>query len=871
MKESTSSKLKELMRFKEIKIYSDTEWILDNRKKYRQVFDRVETSYVYVEISLYNKRFDKENWDIELELRCVKSGNRQKPICKLPLNKRISKYDSIAYIREGWGNKKRGAFWKEGKYQWQLFIGDRKIGTKDFYIIDNKSPFKVEKYIEIDKIGFFEGSYEDVNSKNKKKYLQTLSQSHTKYIFCNLFFSSKLNKNWVGEFFIKFYNNQGDLKTSINRLVEIKKEENQKEVVAGFGSNTKGSWLKGKYRVEIVFMNTLVATTHFTIGDEFIEGYPKIKLNYQNDRLLADAIFDVNETFETTFKKLDNLIGLREIKNKVLDHAQYLKFLQLRKKKGFEENTGININSVFTGNPGTGKTTVARLMGEIYKQMGLLSKGHVHEVDRVDLIGEFIGQTAPKVKEAIEKAKGGILFIDEAYSLARSQDDNKDFGREAIEILIKEMSSSRKDLAVIVAGYPKQMNQFIDSNPGLKSRFKHYFNFLDYLPEELMEIALLACKEKEITLDDKAKAIINEIIIDAFRDRDEAFGNARYVYDIIEKAKINLGIRIMKRKNPDRLSTSDLKTIKPKDVIPLSKEDVVVLPDLPVDEDLLNKTLKELNSLVGITNIKTQINEMIDVVRYHKASGKNVLSTFYLHTVLIGNPGTGKTSVARIITKIYKALGILERGHLVETDRQGLIAGFVGQTAIKTSEKIDEAMGGVLFIDEAYALSNFNGLQGDFGNEAIQTILKKMEDDRGKFFLFVAGYPDNMDRFLKANPGLSSRFDKHLTFEDYSSKELLSIGISMLKEQKYRLDKDARAHFKNALQVLVDQKDKYFGNARVVRQIVSDIIIHQNLRVAGLPSDSLSNAELNLIKVPDVIHALKNEKEKTIQKRQIGY
>ena len=210
----------------------------------------------------------------------------------------------------------------------------------------------------------------------------------------------------------------------------------------------------------------------------------------------------------------------------------------------------------------------------------------------------------------------------------------------------------------------------------------------------------------------------------------------------------------MKRKNPESLSPLELQTIKLSDVLPLKAQKLNHLINLPIDEDLLHASLEEMDQLIGIESVKEQVRDLVEIVKYHKLSGKNVMSNFYLHTVMIGNPGTGKTTIARLLAKIYKALGILERGHLVETDRQGLVAGFVGQTAIKTSEKIDEAMDGVLFIDEAYALSNFNGMQGDFGNEAIQTILKRMEDDRGKFFLFVAGYPENMDTFLKANPGL---------------------------------------------------------------------------------------------------------------------
>ncbi|MEO5905892.1 MAG: AAA family ATPase, partial [Saprospiraceae bacterium] len=195
------------------------------------------------------------------------------------------------------------------------------------------------------------------------------------------------------------------------------------------------------------------------------------------------------------------------------------------------------------------------MMGKLYKNMGLLSKGHVHQVDRVDLVGEYIGQTAPKTKDAIEKARGGVLFIDEAYSLARANDDTKDFGREVIEILVKEMSNGQGDMAVIVAGYPKEMKYFLDSNPGLKSRFKIHYHFTDYLPQDLAEIAQYSCREKEVILSSEARKLVDEMIIEAYRNRDRTFGNARFVNDLVEKAKVSLGLRVMQfaaLKDPSR-------------------------------------------------------------------------------------------------------------------------------------------------------------------------------------------------------------------------------------------------------------------------------------------------------------------------------
>ena len=240
-----------------------------------------------------------------------------------------------------------------------------------------------------------------------------------------------------------------------------------------------------------------------------------------------------------------------------------------------------------------------------------------------------------------------------------------------------------------------------------------------------------------------------------------------------------------------------------------------------------------------------------------------------MHTVFIGNPGTGKTTVARILTRIYKALGILERGHMVETDRQGLVAGYVGQTALKTAEKIEEAMGGVLFIDEAYALSNNPGNTHDFGNEVIQTILKRMEDKRGQFFVFAAGYPDNMEAFLKANPGLKSRFDKVLRFEDYSPAELNEIATNMIASQEMRITPKALEHLTSYFEFLYNYRDKYFGNARSIRQVIQDVIKNQNLRLAKSGADV--KTQNNLITFEDVKDFVREKNLLAFQRQSIGF
>ncbi len=840
-------------KFRDLKVYASTEWLADNKKKYRQVFDRFNTTYVYAELSFYNKLFDIRDWDVDILLKCylIKKGKDRKQICKLDFQRTISKYDNIVYIREGWGNKKEGGFWKKGTYCWVVMINGEIQGEKYFYIEDGQK-YGDSQFLEVQSLRLYEGPHDDV-MEEERDYLRKFNSDESRYIYLEMEFKNvHPGKAWQCELFTKFFNDSKELKGQVVRLQRISKNEPKIKITAGWGSNVKGSWRKDRYTVEVVFLDKLLAIVPFEVGEYTEEGTPMVYLPNSASPMLLNPGEDENLTFEEVMTDLDSLIGLNRIKVKVRDHAKYIQFLQMRKERGFQEKEEINVHSVFIGNPGTGKTTVAQKMGRLYKKMGLLTSGHVHEVDRVDLIGEYIGQTAPKVKEAIEKARGGVLFIDEAYSLARSNDDSKDFGREVIEILMKEMSNGSGDMAVIVAGYPKEMKHFLNSNPGLKSRFKLYFEFDDYLPQELSEIANFACNEKLVSLSQEASVKIKEIIVNAYRTRDRTFGNARFVSDLIERAKINLALRVMSSEDVSQLSSDDISIIEYQDVENLSDKETKARPDIPVDHKLLQESLAELMKLIGMQNIKDEINELIKLVLFYKKSGKDVLNNFYLHTVFVGNPGTGKTTVARILTKIYKALGVLERGHIVETDRQGLVAPFVGQTAIKTAEKIDDAKNGVLFIDEAYSLTHSSESSNDFGNEAIQTILKRMEDMRGEFFIFVAGYPDNMERFLKANPGLKSRFDKVLKFNDYTPDEMTEIAKLMIEEKELMITEEALDHLKKYFSYLYEYKDKFFGNARLIRSTVTQTIQNMSLRLAELDIEMLEEEEKKFIYLGDV-------------------
>ena len=593
-------------------------------------------------------------------------------------------------------------------------------------------------------------------------------------------------------------------------------------------------------------------------GDEFSQtdvlmAYEQFEPWCVNKNIMKAYNYDLSEDFMTErdadevspYEKLNSLIGLETVKKQIdTIIAADLVEKERKKKKGAKYHS-LAMHMVFAGNPGSAKTTVAKLFAGVAKEKGVLKSGAFVVRGGMDLDGLCC---VDAIRAAFEAAKGGVLFIDEAYSL-KSQ--------TATAVLIQEMENRRDDVIVILAGYNERMEAFMQQNEGLKSRVPHWVEFPDYNADELTGIFKLMLAERGFTATEDVIEKAHYILDKARYIED--FGNGRYVRNLIEQAIQEQSARLMsKAKEPDN--------IKKKDLFCLSADDLAMVSDGLEEERVEGTAKKELDEMIGLSNVKAVIRKAIANYKLNKYYLDKGITREKpsLHMVFTGNPGTAKTTVARLFAEILKDEKVLPTAKFVEAGRADLIGSFVGSTAPLVKKKFREAQGGVLFIDEAYSLCDDR--ENSYGDEAISTIVQEMENHRDNVIVIFAGYPKPMKDFIERNPGMKSRIAFQINFDDYTVDELVDITNLMASKKGLTITDAAMEKLKASYDEVCGEDD--YGNGRYVRKMLEEAEMNLADRLFGVGTTMPNEEELTVIDLCDIPESSHMKKE---VKRSIGF
>lgn len=532
------------------------------------------------------------------------------------------------------------------------------------------------------------------------------------------------------------------------------------------------------------------------------------------------------------------LVGLKTVKERILE---LMYFIQIEKERNKDkESKSPNLHMIFSGNPGTGKTSVARIIGKIFKHIGLLKKGDVHEVKVNDLTSRYVGDTTKEALRQFNLALDGVLFIDEAYQLVN--DKVISYRSEVVDVLLTFMVDNSDRVAVIAAGYPEKMNSFLDANPGLRRRFppENVIEFPDYTPAELMQILLNMLKQDNLSLSETAYAHLNEVTEGLYATRKHGFGNAGEMGNLLDSLKRKRANRVKRAKLPDSAP------IEPVDISP-HYEKFTFSPASQPDE-----ILRSLDKYVGMKAIKDEISLWVDEFKYQQRFNKDKKISNSMHILFRGNPGTGKTSIAHEMGRILKSLGILRSDTVKVVTSSDLIGEYRGNSGPKTKKVIDDALGGILFIDEAYTLTTGNRTEQDFAAEVIKELIIAMESYRDQLVVIFAGYPEKMDRFLDSNEGLASRISRKFNFPDNTPSELMEIFRRMLTEDDLILSEAGEVKINLYIQSMYRYRDSKFGNGRDVRNLFDTVNRNRKSRVLRLPDSPDLNITEKIIEPQDI-------------------
>lgn len=643
-----------------------------------------------------------------------------------------------------------------------------------------------------------------------------------KHLFSYIFNFDDLTPEYMHQYMTEYVNSQ-------NFLFDPSAEKSFKDYLS-FAYKRRGANFRNKYFLQDIFEKEIVP--------KMSERIARQNLSIEQMDLCTILPEDLPEITqpdtEEAIKKLKSLVGLEKVKKQILDHTALVKLNSLRASKGiFNRNPPIHM--VFTGNPGTGKTTVAKYVGEIYHSIGILSSGHVVVTERTKLVSDIIGGSEKNTANALKSASGGVLFIDEAYNLFTEATDKRDFGMRVIETLLTHLGADDTDTIVILAGYTEEMNRMLEANPGMKSRFPYVFHFEDYTPKELMEIGKMVLEREQYRMTPEAEKKLAKYVINEYDHKDEHFGNGRFITRLITTNIIpSLSNRLLS-KPIEKISVDEMTTIEACDI-----PDVVTHEFKPkeMDETILSESLERLDDLISLQNAKQALHDFVDISRLRHQQGTLKITPQNLCWDFIGKTGTGKGTVAEILGRILQGLGILRVGQTICVNADELM-GNDGYQVL--SEAIKDAKDGLLFLDMDAPINNNvvidspNILNINLSHLRMWILnkLREMEQTTALVFGQIKAEEDAIAQDLAVN-GIAS-YGNTIIFNDFTSEELGEILESLLMRD-YQLDmkpaaKDRIVKYLESIKASNTNLKKTPVNLRTILHIAQTIAHITQLRI----------------------------------------
>lgn len=651
------------------------------------------------------------------------------------------------------------------------------------------------------------------------------ANEQAKSLFSNIFHFDDLTPEALYQYMLEYANEK-------NYLFDPSAEDALKSYI-GSAYKRRGRSFRNRYFLQDVFDNEIVPRMSARIV-----GQDKAVVDADLCVIMPEDLPEVKvPDTEEAIRKLEALVGLDDVKKQILDHTALVKLNSLRAGKGLY-NRMPPMHMVFTGNPGTGKTTIAKHIGEIYHSIGVLSSGHVVETERSKLVGEFIGSAEKNAMDAIRSASGGVLFIDEAYSLF-VRDSEKDFGMRVIETLLTHLSSDDTDMIVILAGYTNEMKNMLEANPGMKSRFPYIFHFSDYTPDQLLQIGKKVLEQEHYVITPEAEKKLAKYVMYECDHKDKHFGNGRFITRLITSSIIpSLSRRLLSKPTED-ITVEEMSTIEACD-IPEVTPHGYQLKD--VDETVLSEALGSLDKLVGLQNAKHAMHDFAEISRLRHQQGTLKVTPQSLCWDFVGKTGMGKSTVAEILGKILQGLGILSRGHIVSVNADEL----TGEDCYGVlSRAVKDAENGLLFLD----MDSPNDK-----NIAIRHlrmwVLNRLRETEQTTAVVIGQIKASEDMIVQnlADNGIAS-YCNSIVFSDFTTDELSDILSTLLrKEYMLEMSPEAKDRMKSYIENIKSSGSKDSpANARTVSHLAQTIAHIAQLRIARSSGD-------NIVCLDDVDH-----------------